>query len=231
VNAPALLGRLGGRERSSAADYGSGAESGATASDQISLPGYQITDKSEVTSVLVEAGVYDKQGRFASNLDPATFVVRENGVPQETDSIAKQAVATTIVLLVDNSQSMSRRIDFVRAAAERLGDALRKQDKIIVVPFNKQLGAITGPTNDAKTIGESISAMRAQGGTAILDAIVESAKLFESRRRTPCDHPDYRWLRRAQRRGPGDDAEGHTGTAGCPLRCGDRRRGRNLTER
>jgi Ca-activated chloride channel family protein len=153
---------------------------GAVATDEVSLPGYQITDKSDVTSVLVEAAVYDGQGRFASNLDPKTFVVRENGVPQETDSIARQSVPTTIVLLVDNSQSMSRRIDFVRAAAERLGDALRKQDKIIVVPFNKQLGAITGPTNDAKTIGEAVAAMRAQGGTAILDALVESAKLFES---------------------------------------------------
>ena len=48
---------------------------------------------------------------------------------------------------------MSRRMDFVRLAAERLGAALRQRDQVIVVPFNKQLGAITGPTNDAKTIG------------------------------------------------------------------------------
>jgi len=152
---------------------------GRAASDKVVLPAYQVTDKSEVTSVLLEAGVYDKHGRFASHLDPSTFIIRENGVPQKADNVARQSVPTTIVLLVDNSQSMSRRIDFVRQAAERLGDRLRMQDKIMVVPFNKQLGAITGPTNDAKTIGEAIASMRAQGGTAILDALLQSTKLFE----------------------------------------------------
>jgi VWFA-related protein len=123
--------------------------------------------------------VYDKHGKFASHLDPSTFIIRENGVPQKADNISRQSVPTTIILLVDNSQSMSRRIDFVRQAAERLGDRLRQQDKIIVVPFNKELGAVTGPTNDAKTIGEAIAAMRAKGGTAILDALQQSTKLFE----------------------------------------------------
>jgi VWFA-related protein len=153
--------------------------SGRVASDKVVLPAFQVTDKSEVTSVLVEAGVYDKTGRFVSNLDPASFVVRENGVAQKADQVARQTVPTTIVLLVDNSQSMSRRIDFVRQAAERLADRLRQQDKIMVVPFNKQLGAVTGPTNDAKTIGEAIASMQAKGGTAILDGVLESTKLFE----------------------------------------------------
>ena len=116
---------------------------------------------------------------------------RFGGIPQALPQPALPALswenirqliqpATTIALLVDNSQSMSRRIDFVRWAAERLADTLRKQDKIIVVPFNKQLGAITGPTSDAKTIGDAIASMRAQGGTAILDGLMESLELFES---------------------------------------------------
>jgi len=93
--------------------------------------------------------------------------------------VARQAVPTTIVLLVDNSQSMSRQIDFVRLAAERLGNALRQHDKIIVAPFNKQLGVITGPTNDARTIGGAVAAMRAQGGTAIMDGVLASTKLLQ----------------------------------------------------
>ena len=152
---------------------------GRALSDKVVLPAFEITDNSEVTSVLIEAGVYDKNGRFMSNLDPASFVVRENGVPQTADSIARQAVPTTIVLLVDNSQSMSRNMDFVRLAAERLGDDLRRRDQVIVAPFNKQLGVITGPTNDAKTIGGAVAAMRAQGGTAILDSVRESVRLLD----------------------------------------------------
>ena len=152
---------------------------GRTVSDKVSLPAFEITDNSEVTSVLLEAGVYDKNGRFMSNLDPSSFVVREDGVPQTADNVSRQAVPTTILLLVDNSQSMSRQMQFVRLAAERLGDALLKHDHVIVAPFNKELGVITGPTNDAKTIGGAVAAMRAQGGTAILDGVRESTRLLE----------------------------------------------------
>jgi VWFA-related protein len=42
------------------------------------------------------------------------------------------------------------------------------------------LGAITGPTADVETIGDAISAMRADGGTAIHDSIVEASRLLES---------------------------------------------------
>jgi len=37
---------------------------GRTLSDKVILPPFEITDNSDVTSVLLEAGVYDKTGRF-----------------------------------------------------------------------------------------------------------------------------------------------------------------------
>jgi VWFA-related protein len=144
------------------------------------LPGgIGITYRSEVASVLLEARVYDKQGRVVAKLDPARFVVRENGVRQTPDRIARQILPATIALLVDSSQSMSCRMDFVRLAAERLGGALRPDDKIIVVPFNKELGAVTGPTNDATTITGAVAAMHAHGGTAILDSVLDATRLLE----------------------------------------------------
>ena len=152
---------------------------GRTMEDKVVLPPFEITDQSEVSSVLLDAGVYDTHNRLVSGLDPAAFLIRENGVPQTADQIATEILPTTILLLVDNSQSMSRRMDFVRLSAERLGAALRRRDKIIVAPFNKQIGAITGPTSDAATITGAIGAMRAEGGTAILDAVREGSKLLQ----------------------------------------------------
>jgi Ca-activated chloride channel homolog len=154
-------------------------KNGRNMEDKVVLPPFEITDQSDVTSVLLEAGVYDTHGRIASNLDPSTFAVLENGVRQTADQITRQTLPTTILLLVDGSQSMSRRMDFVRLAAERLGSALRQRDQVIVVPFNQQLGAITGPTSDAPTIAGAIAAMRAKGGTAILDSVQASLKLFD----------------------------------------------------
>ncbi len=152
---------------------------GRTMEDRVVLPPFEITDQSEVSSVLLDAGVYDTHNRLVSGLNPAAFLIRENGVPQTADQIATEILPTTILLLVDNSQSMSRRMDFVRLSAERLGAALRQHDKIIVAPFNKQIGAITGPTSDAATIAGAIGAMRAEGGTAILDAVREGSKLLQ----------------------------------------------------
>ncbi len=152
---------------------------GRVLKDTVVLPPFEVNDKTEVTSILLETGVYDKAGRFISSLDPSVFAVRENEVAQKIDLVARETLATHMVLLVDNSQSMSRTMDFVRLAAERLAGALRKRDTVIVAPFNSHIGTITGPTNDAPTIAQAISTMHAAGGTAFLDVLRESTHLLE----------------------------------------------------
>jgi VWFA-related protein len=147
--------------------------------DTVVLPAFEVSDKTEVTSILLETGVYDTAGRFISSLDPGVFSVRENDIPQKIDLVARETLATHMVLLVDNSQSMSRSMDFVRLAAERLAGALRTKDTVIVAPFNAHIGTITGPTNDGPTIAQAIGAMRAVGGTAFLDGLRESTHLLE----------------------------------------------------
>ena len=147
--------------------------------DTVVLPPFEVNDRTEVTSILLETGVYDKAGRFVSSLDPSVFAVRENDIAQKIDLVARETLATHMVLLVDNSQSMSRTMDFVRLAAERLAGALRKRDTVIVAPFNSHIGTITGPTNDPPTIAQAIGAMHAAGGTAFLDALRESTHLLE----------------------------------------------------
>jgi len=147
--------------------------------DAIVLPAFEVADKTEVTSILLETGVYDKTGRFMSQLEPSAFTVRENGVAQTIDQVARETLPTTLLLLVDNSQSMSRRMDFVRLAAERLAGGLRPRDQVIVAPFNAHLGTITGPTNDPETISHAIAEMRASGGTAFLDGLKESTDLLQ----------------------------------------------------
>ncbi|MEP7306060.1 MAG: VWA domain-containing protein [Acidobacteriota bacterium] len=152
---------------------------GRLISDRVVLPPYEVSEQTEVTSILLEAGVYDSAGRFVSDLAPSAFTVRESGVAQKIDLVARESLPTNLVLLVDNSQSMSRTMDFVRLAAERLSEALRQRDKVIVAPFNAHIGTITGPTNDGPTIAQAIKVMRAAGGTAFLDGLWESTKLLE----------------------------------------------------
>jgi Ca-activated chloride channel family protein len=154
-------------------------DAGQLIRDTVVLPAFEIADSTEVRSILLETGVYDKNGRYVSQLDASSFGVSENGVRQKIDLVARESLPLNMVLLVDNSQSMSRRMDFVRLAASRLAATLRTQDKVIVAPFNAKIGTITGPTNDGPTIAQAIGVMHAAGGTALLDALRDSTQLLK----------------------------------------------------
>ena len=130
-----------------------------------------------VSRVLLEATVMDKADRFVGDLDAASFRVLENDEPQTIDLATVESLPVTYTLLVDASQSMHARMEFVRAAAGRLADFLRPDDRIIVAPFAKSLGAITGPTGDRETIAGAVQAISSSGGTAISDGLIEASRL------------------------------------------------------
>jgi VWFA-related protein len=151
---------------------------GAISRDKVSLPAYEIADETEVASIVVDAGVYDQAGHAISTLDQSAFGVNENGEAQKIDLFTRETLPSTIVLLVDSSQSMAQRMPAVRKAAEFFAQNLGKRDKVIVAPFNHRVGAITGPTDDVATTTEAIAAIKAGGGTAILNAIDQMANML-----------------------------------------------------
>ena len=152
---------------------------GRTARDAVSLEPFEIVELSQVTSVLLEAAVYDERNRFVHRLRPSDFTLLEDDVVQSIDFLAKDTVPSTFGLLVDSSQSMSRRMGFVRRAAEQLTTYLRPDDRVLVVPFAHGVEAVTGPTDDRATVGDAIAAIETRGGTAILDSLVWLARRLE----------------------------------------------------
>jgi Ca-activated chloride channel homolog len=150
---------------------------GRTARDAVLLKPYEVVERSEVSSVLVETSVQDSLGRFVTGISPAAFSLLEDGVPQVLDVIRPETLPATYTLLIDSSHSMHRRMDFVRRAAATLAENLRPQDRIVVIPFSKTLGTLTGPTNDRATVSETISGIRSAGGTAILDSVEQAAQI------------------------------------------------------
>ena len=154
--------------------------SGNSARDAVVLEPFEVTEASEVASVLLEASVQDKTGRFVKNLQPTAFALTEDGSPQRLDIVRQEAVGATFALLVDSSGSMSRRIDFVHRTAAALAGYMTERDRMLIAPFSKTIGATTGPTNDRKTITEAINAIQSSGGTAIFDAILQAARTLQS---------------------------------------------------
>jgi Ca-activated chloride channel family protein len=149
---------------------------GESGRDEVVLEPYELNEITEVTSVLVDASVYDKTGRPVKGLKAPDFVLEEDGKPQKPDMVAQETIPTTFAVLVDSSHSMWRNLDFVQAAAGRLAAYLRPRDRVLVAPFSLGLEAITGPTNDRRTIAEAVQAITAEGGTALRDSMIELAE-------------------------------------------------------
>jgi Ca-activated chloride channel family protein len=149
---------------------------GNVARDTVDLKPFEIVEVTGVTSVLVEASVQDKKGRFVSGLTADQFILAEDGEPQALQIVRQEGVAATFAMLIDSSQSMSRRMDFVREAATRLAGYMRPGDRMLVAPFSRRLLPLTGPTNDRKTVAEAITAIHPAGGTGILDSLIEISK-------------------------------------------------------
>jgi Ca-activated chloride channel homolog len=150
---------------------------GNVGSDSIELAPFEFVEITGVSRVLLEATVMDKAGRFVGGLDANSFQVLEDDEPQTIDLANVESLPVTYTLLVDASQSMHMRMPFVRRAAGRLADFLRPKDRIIVAPFARSLGAVTGPTGDRDTIASAVQAIESRGGTAISDGLIEASHL------------------------------------------------------
>ena len=181
---------------------------GRTARDVVFLRPFEVVERSEVSSVLIEASVQDRFGRFVSGIEPSSFSVFEDDQPQVLDIVRPETLPATYTLLVDSSQSMNRRIDFVREAAATLAGRLREQDQIIVAPFSKTLGPLTGPASDRATVAQAIAGIKSSGGTAILDCLEQAAHVVSGLAGRHAivlitdgydEHSTSRWTRRSRR--------------------------------
>ncbi len=72
---------------------------GVVVSDTVKLPPLEILEETSVSSVLVEATVQDKDGRYISWLEKGDFSITEDGVAQSLDLVQLQDIPTTFTLL------------------------------------------------------------------------------------------------------------------------------------
>jgi Ca-activated chloride channel family protein len=153
-------------------------DAGGVIADRVSLTPLEVIEETQVASVLVDAAVYDRNGKNVASLAASDFTLFEDDVKQALDLAQLQQLPTSFTLLVDGSQSMSRRIDLVHATARRITSRLRSGDMVTVAPFRREIEVMTGPTTDEPTIAAAISGIQAVGGTAILDALATLPERF-----------------------------------------------------
>ena len=157
---------------------------GELASDTRLLQRGAIGFGASVDLVTLNLTVRAPGGGFVEDLTADSFVIVEDGVPQEVVNFAKgEDTAVSAAMLLDTSSSMiGGGIASARGGANRLVDnLLRGNDRAMVLGFNDRVYLYSDFTNDVAALREAIAATHPDGATALFDAIVGSLRKINLR--------------------------------------------------
>jgi VWFA-related protein len=122
-----------------------------------------------------------KEGTPLQGLSAADFRVREDEVDQEPLTVEPQLPPLSVVLTLDTSGSMAKRMKEAQAAAMRFLDTLGGNDSAQVVAFAREVKRLTTMSANRQTMREAIGKTVARGDTALYDALYESIQLMKDR--------------------------------------------------
>jgi len=132
----------------------------------------------DVEAVHVFVTVTDKQGKFVTGLPADRFIVYEDGVPQEIVNFSSDAdVPIRLGMLIDTSSSVRLKLDFEkRAAVNFLRGIMRRQDRALLVEFDRGVTLLNDFTDETTKVVAEIDKLKAGGGTALWDALYTVAR-------------------------------------------------------
>jgi len=139
--------------------------------------------RARTDAVTVTVSVTDSAGRLITGLTRDDFEVFEDGVSQEISQFTADRVPVSLGVVLDSSDSMrGEGLADARAALDRfVGELLDGEDEAFVATFNHDPRTVTPWRKPPSTLTKALAAMRATGGTAIYDALVAFAPMFEQR--------------------------------------------------
>ncbi len=138
--------------------------------------------RSGVDLVNVTATVIDRNGRFVPGLRQEDFIVYEENQLQEVTHFSNERVPVSLGIVLDTSGSMlGEKLTHALMAIDRfLTKLLSPEDEIFLYKFSNFPELVQDWTTDRTRLSRSIRRINAGGGTAMLDAIVESVPLAQT---------------------------------------------------
>lgn len=128
----------------------------------------------EVRLAELYVSVTDRQGRPVPGLEAEDFTVRENGTPQQVDSVLDAGeLPLTLGLAVDTSASMFVKLPAVAEAAQGLLDTLKSgRDRAFLVSFGPEPRLVQESTDGLWKVGSALSRLEPDGGTPLWRSVV-----------------------------------------------------------
>ena len=137
--------------------------------------------------VLLPVTARDVQGHVVRDLVEADFRIFENGRPQQIAMFSGDHIPTAISLLLDTSASMQPNLGATQAAADAIVDRLGPKDIGQVVAFNSTVDVRQDFTNDHVLLRRAIDSTRADGSTALYNAVYIALRALQRQRPADSD--------------------------------------------
>jgi len=128
--------------------------------------------KVNVTLVTVPVIVSDKDGKYIPGLSASDFHVYEDGMEQKIDRLVPLDEPFSVALMLDRSGSTLFKLEEIQQAAIAFVEALRPQDRVMVVSFDDTVHYTVGFTENRTRLRDAI--LRVQNSerrTALHDAL------------------------------------------------------------
>jgi len=136
---------------------------------------FQFTISVDVDLVVFNVSVLDDDGKPVTGLTEKDFHVFEDGREQQIKIFQPEDTPATVGLVIDGSGSMTNKRNDVVSAATAFVDASHPQDEMFIVSFNSRswlaLPASRAFTSDRSELRATLSETRAEGTTALYDAL------------------------------------------------------------
>lgn len=146
----------------------------------------QPTFRAAVDGVRVDVSVMNGLTPVAG-LTVDHFIVADNGVPQQLDSVALDTVPLDLTLLLDTSESMEgERMHDLIDASQTLIKSLRETDAAAVMTFSEPVRFDVLMTRDRSKLLNALAGLKAWGYTSLNDAV------FLAMQRAPIDASEAR---------------------------------------
>jgi Ca-activated chloride channel homolog len=140
--------------------------------------GVKFSDSVDVDVVQLTAVVTDGDGRFVSGLKAEDFRVFDNDRPQKITSFQSENISLELVVAIDVSSSMRAALPKVKESAKRFLEGLRPGDQVSLLGFNDNVFTLAPRSRDQAARVKAIDLMRAWGGTALYDVVLNGLNLL-----------------------------------------------------
>jgi Ca-activated chloride channel family protein len=152
---------------------------GGRAAATVQTRGVKFAEAVDVDVVQLTAVVTDGDGRFVTGLKPEDFKVYDNERLQTITSFQSENIDLELVAAIDVSSSMRDALPRVKESAKRFLNGLRGGDHVTLLAFNDIVYTLAQRTRDQLARTAAIDRMRAWGGTALYDVVVDALKRLE----------------------------------------------------